>query len=392
MPEKLTADLIRKTTPPATGSRVIRDTEIPGFGLRITAGNVRAFILNYHHAGIERRLTIGQIPAWSLAAAREEAKALRKRIDRGEDPLAERTAAREAPTVSDLCDRFVKDELPRKRPSTRREYTSLIDKQIRPRLGSRKVAAVGYADVDELHRRLAKTPYRANRCIAVLSRMMSLAIKWRMRPDNPCRGIERFHEDRRERMLSPAEIARLADALAKHPDQSVANAVRLLLLTGARRGEALGATWAQFNLDTGVWTKPAATTKSNRDHRVPLSAPARALLSAMLKAAEDDAAFLFPGKPGAPLTDIKHSWQAIRERAKLDNVRLHDLRHTFASVLASSGASLPMIGALLGHTQAATTHRYAHLYDDPLREATERVGAIITGGPKAPVRRFRRRA
>jgi integrase len=389
MPEKLTADLIRKTTPPAKGSRIIRDTEIAGFGLRVTAADVRAFILNYSHHGIERRLTIGQLPAWSLAAAREEAKALRKRIDRGEDPLAERTAARGAPTVSDLCDRFVKDELPRKRASTRRDYTALIDKLIRPRIGSKKVAALEYGDVDALHRRLRKTPYRANRTLAVLSRMMSLAIKWRMRPDNPCKGVERFQEAKRTRYLTAAEIARLSRVLEARPKDDPAVAIiRLCLLTGARVGEVMGARWDQFSADRTTWTKPASTTKQKRMHAIPLSAPARAVLATI----PEDGAYLFPSdsKTGHVET-IKTAWSTIRQAAKIPDARVHDLRHSYASIIASSGGSLPLIGALLGHSNPATTHRYAHLFDDPLREATERVGVIVTGGPKAPVTRMRRR-
>ena len=246
-------------------------------------------------------------------------------------------------------------------------------------------------DLEALHRKIAATaPYAANRTVAVLSKMFALAIKWEMRADNPAKGIERAPEHRRERFLSPAEIARLSDVLAVHPERVSANVVRLLMLTGARRGETLSAEWNQFDLSAGVWVKPSAATKSGKLHRIPLSAPARELLVGMK--AESDTEnerrarhglppipFVFPGSEGKPLGDIKHFWASVARKAEIEGVRVHDLRHTHAAILASLGLSLPIIGALLGHTQMATTQRYAHLMDDPLRAATERVGAIVTG-------------
>jgi integrase len=223
--------------------------------------------------------------------------------------------------------------------------------------------------------------------LALLSSAFNLAVRWGWRADNPAKGIERFHEDRRERFLSGEELNRLVDALNDHPNRRSANAVRLLLLTGARRGEVLGATWDHFDLGAGLWTKPSAHTKQKRAHRVPLSAPALALLVAMR--AETDATghrspYLFPGDaPGKPLGDIKNFWKSVCMRAGVEGVRLHDMRHQYASMLASAGLSLPIIGRLLGHTQAATTARYAHLFDDPLRAATERVGALVNNAGKS---------
>ncbi len=219
--------------------------------------------------------------------------------------------------------------------------------------------------------------------------MFSLAIRWKMRSDNPAKGIARNTEARRNRYLNPAELARLTEALARHPHQAAANVVRLLLLTGARRGEVLKATWDQFDLEAGNWKKPAANTKQELEHTVPLSAPARLLLVNMKAGAERMAKetgrlptrYVFPARGVAgPVADIKGSWAAICKAAGLEGVRLHDLRHSYASILVSAGLSLPIIGALLGHTQPSTTARYAHLFDDPLRAATERVGAIVMGG------------
>jgi integrase len=237
-----------------------------------------------------------------------------------------------------------------------------------------------------------KGSYGANRLVALLSKMFSLAVKWQMRPDNPCKGVERNPEERRYRYLSGDELRRLTEALAAHSSPAAANAVRLLLLTGARRGEVLGAKWDEFDLEAGIWTKPSAHTKQKREHRVPLSAPARQLLAEIKAAGEQRAAeqkrgplpYIFPGRGGdGPLAEIKKSWAALCKAADIKGVRIHDLRHTYASMLASAGLSLPVIGALLGHTQPGTTTRYAHLFDDPLRAATERVGAIVTGASTA---------
>ena len=169
---------------------------------------------------------------------------------------------RAAPTVADLCARFERDYLPRKRPSTQRVYRQQIHTDILPALGRTKVAAVSHGDVDGFHHRLsARAPRHANHTTAVLSRMFSLAIRWGWRTDNPVKGVERNQENKRHRYLTGAEISRLSDALAKLEDKAAANAVRLLLLTGARRGELLAAKWADVDLEAGVWTKPASTTK-----------------------------------------------------------------------------------------------------------------------------------
>jgi integrase len=389
---------VRKLLPPVTGNRITYDRgydAVRGFGIRVTAGGARSFILNYIAGGRERRLTIGSYPEWSVVGAREEAKRLKREIDIGRDPLGERVAYREAPTVSELCDRYLEEHAAKKRggPEDRR----MIERTVRRELGARKVADVTYTDIDRLHRKLTvssarkKTggaPYAANRLLALLSKMFSLSIRWGMRPDNPAKGVERNPEERRVRFLGGDELRRLTDALAEHSSQPAANAIRLLLLTGARSGEVLSATWDQFNLEIGIWTKPSSHTKQKREHRVPLSAPARQLLSEMKEAASrqtrerrrESSPYLFAARLGeGPMVDLKSSWRAICCSADLQDLRLHDLRHSFASMLASAGLSLPVIGALLGHTQPGTTARYAHLFDDPLRAATERVGAIVTG-------------
>jgi integrase len=202
---------------------------------------------------------------------------------------------------------------------------------------------------------------------------------------NPCRGVERNQEHRRGRYLSADELARLTPALAHYSDQQAASIIRLLLLTGARRGEALAARWADFDPGFTTWVKPGAATKQKTEHRVPLSAPARQLLTELRSQVAADTEWLFPGADGAHRQDVRDAWAGLCHVAKIDGARVHDLRHTYASVLASAGHGLKIIGELLGHTQPGTTDRYAHLFDDPLRAAAERAGAILTGQPSADI-------
>jgi integrase len=385
---RLTDVAIKRLPAPPRGNKVTYDNAVSGFGIRITAGDARAFVLNYRRKidGRERRITIGGYPDWGTTAAREEAKRLKRLIDGGADPVGEQEENRAAATVSDLCARFERDYVPRKRPSTQRVYRQQIAADILPALGRMKVAAVSPADTDGFHHRLsARAPTHANRTLAVLSKMFSLAIRWGWRNDNPCRGIERNQEHKRVRYLTGAELARLSKALDELPDVGAANAVRLLLLTGARRGELLAAKWADIDLDAGVWSKPAGTTKQAALHRVPLSEAACRLLTEMRAHAEDDAEWIFPARGGGHRGHIDAAWGALRKAVGIPDARLHDLRHTYASALASAGLSLPIIGSLLGHSTPVTTHRYAHLFDDPLRAATERASAIIVGAAPAAI-------
>ena len=413
---RLTDTIVKGLDAPSSGNRIHYDADLKGFGVRVTAAGAKSFVLNYRtKAGRERRFTIGAFPAWKVAAARTEAAELRKRVDRGEDPMADFEADRAAKTVKDLCERFASDHLPKTRPTTASGYRIIIEREILPTLGRRKVADIEFSDVDDLHRKITKrgATYQANRTVAVLSKMFGLAIRWGWRTDNPAKGVEKNQEQKRHRYLSPAELVKLTEALAASVDKQGADIIRLLLLTGSRRGEVLNARWEQFDLEAGVWTKPGSTTKQKTTHRVPLSAPARQLMSRLRADAPEDAVYLFPSKrpargasarggtAEAPRNDIKRTWvstckaagivenRTVKTRAGKEktvvepSARIHDLRHTYASLLASAGLSLPIIGALLGHSQPATTARYAHLMDDPLRAATERVGAIIAPSKEA---------
>jgi integrase len=394
MPQHLTDAIIRHLPLPEKASKIHYDGETKGFGARVTAAGARSFVLNYvTRSGRERRMTIGDCSDWTTTAARDKAKRLRRIVDEGGDPLADIEAERAAPTIAELCDRFEAEHVIRKRVSTADDYRRMLRIHIRPHFGRHmKVADVTFADIDRLHRAVTKNggPYRANRVVAVLSKMFALAVRWAMRDDNPCKGIERNIEYGRRRYLSTDELVRLTSALTEHPNRQAADVIRLLLLTGARRGEVLAMRWADVDLIEGTWSKPASSTKQREAHEVPLSAPVRQLLSEIREqqTAKRHAVgeYVFPGNGGTGhVVEVKRAWRQLCKAAGISGLRIHDLRHSFASELVSSGASLPLIGALLGHSNPSTTARYSHLYADPLRVAAEHVGrVVVNAGKPAP--------
>jgi integrase len=384
--EKLTEAAIKRLPVPERGNRITYDPGTSGFGVQVTAAGNRAFVLRYYNrAGRQRQYTIGNWPDWSVTGAREEARRLKRAVDQGDDPLAEITAERGAPTVHDLIERFLEEHVSRKRPHTQYDYKNVIERHIRPALGRMKVTEVAWADVDALHRKITKAGRKtqANRVVAVASKMFALAIRWKMRVDNPAKGIERNAEQKRKRYPSAIELRRLTAALDELDDRQAADIFRLCLLTGCRVGEAMAARWGDVAIATGKWTKPGSTTKQKTDHVVPLSAPARQLLAALRQRTNSEWVFPADSAPGHRVT-VQKSWLALCKAARIGGLRIHDLRHGFASQLVSQGASLPLIGSLLGHSNPVTTHRYAHLFDDPQRAAVERVGAVISNAGKRP--------
>ena len=375
---KLSDKIVRDIEAPAKGNRIIYDATLPGFGVRITSGGVRSFVLNYRIKGRERRITIGQYPTWTVLAARKQAEQLRRQIDLGLDPLEERIAERAAPTVRDLFDRYAAEHLPTKALRSAADDRSMWLKDILPAFGPKKVADLRSQDCDELHRTISvDRPTRANRVIEVLRKALNLAIRWGWIERNPASGARRNPEPKRARYLARDEVARLIAELEVHPERTSADALLFMLLTGCRRGEALGATWDQFDLERRVWTKPSSQTKQRREHRVPYSLAVAEILNR--RRAEAVGTSIFPGGLGAPLADVRRTWKAVCDKAGLRSVRIHDLRHTFASLLASSGQSLLVVGELLGHSTPQTTKRYANLYDDSLRAAAESISLSVAG-------------
>lgn len=384
------------------------DRDLRRFGVKVTPGGVKVYVVQYRIGRRVRRYTIGRHGApWTPETARQEALRLLGLVAAGLDPMAAKTATRTAPTVRELGERFLGEHVrARRKPRTAALYARILEGVVYPALGSRAAADVTRADVAALHHRLRRTPAHANNVLVVISKMFNLAERWGLRADgsNPCRHVERYRERPRERYLSTEEFRRLGAVLAAaeqgplevpgEPEPVRLSpvalaAIRLLLYTGARREEILTLRWDYVDLERGVLRLPDSKTGSKVIY---LNAPARAVLAALPRLEERGPdgrlvphPYVFAGRRrGRPLVNVTATWHSIRALAGLKDVRLHDLRHSLASVGAGAGLSLPLIGGLLGHTQPQTTQRYAHLAGDALREAAELVGqriaAAMSGG------------
>ncbi|MCJ2052937.1 tyrosine-type recombinase/integrase [Methylobacterium sp. J-070] len=350
------------------------DAELKGFGVRCQRRD-RVYGLKYRLHGQQRWFTIGKHGSpWSADQARREAKRLLGLVAAGEDPARKKVTDRVAPTVAELADLFLGEHVAAKnKGSTHREYERLVNRIVKPYLGRRRAEDVTHEDVRRLHVEYRATPYQANRTLALLSKMF--AWSGRRGERNPCLGIERFGEKKRRRYLSAVELQRLGAALDNFERDGGVSlyplaAIRLLLLTGARLSEILTLRWGWVDRERACLSLPDSKTGAKEIH---LSEPALRILASLPRALDNP--FVIVGqKIGAHLVNLEKPSRCVRAQAGLDDVRLHDLRHSFASIGAGAGLGLPMIGALLGHTQAATTARYAHLAADPLKAANELIG------------------
>ncbi len=373
--KKLTKRFVESISTQGKEEVLLWDTELKGFGVRVFATGRKTYFVQYRNEGGDtRRKKIGVHGSITAEQAREEAKKLLGNVAKGEDPSKEAKQARLRPTFAKLASDYMEIYAKaNKSPQSFKEDKRMLDQVILKRFEHRKVDEITTRDIQLLHHELKATPYVANRVRSLLSKMFNIAIQWEWAVINPVLGVVKYQEQKRTRWLSNEEMQSLCAVLDCYHNKSVANAIRLLLLTGSRRNEVLRATWDQFDLAKGVWTKPAHTTKQKRMEHLPLSSQVVALLKEMKETGL--LPYLFPGKiPGTPLQDIKKAWTTISKQAGFSGVRLHDLRHTHASHLVSSGLSLSIVGKMLGHTQASTTQRYAHLADEPLREAAEFFG------------------
>jgi integrase len=424
---KLTKRFV-ESVKPAARDQVIFDDNIPGFGLRVLSSGVRSYLVQYRNQqGRSRRLTIGKHGKLTPDRARKDALRVFDDVRAGKDPVAERRAQINAPTVSDLLDRYIADHVEkRNRPRTREEVKRLIERHIRPQLGRHKVAAVTRLDIAKLHRDLSGTPRQANFVLAVCSKAFTLAETWAMRPDgtNPTRRIERYPESARERFLSADELTRLGAVLrqaetqglpwtvntnkptAKHlakPENRrtlysrvTTAAVELLLFTGCRLSEVLNLRWDQVDFQRGIIT--LRETKAGRPQVVVMNAPARQVLTQLSRANGSEWALPSIKDTSRPLSKsaIENAWQRIRSAAKLADVRLHDLRHTVGSHAGQSGANAFLVRDLLRHKDLSMTGRYVNRADDPVRTLSEMVGEQIAAGlagrPGGEVVGLRRRA
>ncbi|SFU21828.1 site-specific integrase [Sedimentitalea nanhaiensis] len=366
---KRTVDALR----PKSRDYFVWDSQIAGFGLRVMPSGAKTYQAQYRKGGRTRRVSLGRHGKITVDEARKLAKDVMGQVAMGENPAEDISQHRKAPTVAALCERFFESHvMERCKPTTQREYRRAIDLFINPAMGSFKVVDVERKDIAELHHRFRDKPYQANRTLGVLSKMFNLAEIWGLRPDgsNPCRHVPKYREMKRERYLSRTELQRLGQVLSDvERDGSetpyIVAAFRLLILTGCRLGEIQTLKWDYITPD-GM---ELPDTKTGA-RRIPLPQAARAVLSALPHSPGNP--YVIAGKlEGRHATDFQHPWRRIRDRAGLPNVRIHDLRHTYASNAVSSGMPIQMVGRLLGHTQIQTTMRYAHLADDPVRRAAE---------------------
>jgi integrase len=386
------------------GDRFLWDTELKGFGLRIKPTGVKSYVLKYRIGSRTRRLTIGKHgPLWTAEDARRRALDLLHSVKEGRDPAAEKSEAREALTVGSLADLYLAEgpaEKPNKKASSWVTDRSNIERHLKPRLGRKIASALTQADIAKFQADVAvgkskadiKTGRRgraiveggrgtAARSLAVLGAMLQFAVGRKLIASNPAKGVPLLKGKKKERFLSEAEVARLAEAVSgmeaeRKLSATAAAAVRLLMLTGCRKSEILSLRWEWVDFERSCLRLPDSKTGAKV---VPLAASAMGLLSEFLRKSP----YVLPAARGAGhYTGLQKDWERVRLRAGLPGLRLHDLRHSFASFAVADGNTLFMVGKVLGHKQARTTEVYAHLADDPLRAVADRTAARIAAAMK----------
>jgi integrase len=395
---------------PTGQDHFVWDETLAGFGVRIQPAGAKSYVVKYRagsgRGAPTRRVTLGRVATLTPDEARTLARKTLGAVAHGSDPAAVKAAERRASTLRELADIFLAEHVEVKlKPTTGALYRSLLERFVLPELGSRRAEQVTPSDLAKLHAKMRARPYQANRMLAVVGSLYAFAGKRKILPIgfNPARGIEQYPEKGRERYLSTDELSRLGDAVreaeavglpyeidgakptAKHAPKEAnrrtkigphaAAAVRLLILTGARLREILHLKWEQVDLERGLLLLRDSKTGKKA---IVLNAPALDVLANLPRVGS----YVIAGQAAGtdddkPRSDLNRPWRAIVKRADLNGLRIHDLRHTHASVGAGAGLGLPIIGKLLGHTQAATTARYAHLDADPLRRASDRIGSHI---------------
>lgn len=368
---KLTKRFVESIVPDPEKTLKFWDDELRRFGLVVLPSGRRTYCLEYRNAArVQKRLKIGVHGQITAEEARNLAKIKLGQVTKGDDLAEQVKQLRNQPAIYDLAQDYLERHGQKKRPKSFNEDQRILKNYILPVLGNLKVTEVSRREIEDLHMSLSKKPYQANRILSLLSKMFSLAISWEWREGNPVRGIQKYQEEKRDRWLNEEELQSLWNALDLYPHHITAYVFKFLILTGARKGEVTQAQWDQFDLEKGAWTKPSHLTKQKKTEHLPLSEEALVVLEDVKKLS-DGSVFVFPGRvENEPIRELKTFWKTVLKIAKLENIRIHDLRHTYASHLVSSGLSLSIVGKLLGHTQAATTQRYAHLADAPLRQAT----------------------
>ena len=394
------------TAEPRAARYTIFDDELKGFGLRVFPSGTKSWVIEYRpdsggRRTAKRRWTLGNAGTLTPDEARRAARTKLAKVRLGEDPMSDKVDSRKAATIAEIARAFLDDHARAKRkPRTAEHYRDILERIVLPDLGTMKAEVVTRSDVARLHLKWKRTHVQANRMLGVVSGLYSFAGRRGLIQEgiNPARGVEKYPENRRERFLTVDELARIGTAIraaetigiawdvdetrptAKHIPKNnrrtiigphVAAALRLLIFTGARLREILHLRWEYVDFDRGLLLLPDSKTGRKT---IILNAPALAILSELPRVG----AYVIAGEnPDAPRADLKRPWEVVARHAGLDGVRLHDLRHTYASIGAGSGLGLPIIGKLLGHAETRTTERYAHLDADPLRKAANAIGSTL---------------
>jgi integrase len=392
---------------PKTGRYTLWDTELKGFALRVAESGTKTFVLRYRprgsgRAGSRRFMVLGRHGVITPDQARAQARTILGVVATGRDPAKERTLANSTMPIAELVELFITEHVkPKRKARTAAGYEAILNSYLAPKYGKRAADQISAAEIAQVHLSLRDRPYQANRLVAVIASMYGFAAHRGIVPRglNPARGIERFRESARERFLGIEELNRLGETLraaeadglpwpeidepkSKHLvrkesrrtifSPEVVLAIRLLMFTGARLREILTLEWSDFDFERGL-----INLRDSKTGRKTIVMSAATI--ALLKDRERRSAFVIPGADiGRSRSDLKKPWRAIQRHAGLDGVRIHDLRHTFASIGAGASLGLPIVGKLLGHSQPATTARYAHLDTDPLRRASNTIGDHLT--------------
>ena len=380
--ETLTTRIV-EALPISERETVVWDRELPGFGVRVHPSGSKVYMVHKRSGGKSRRVTIGRHGVWSLDAARREAGGIIASLKNGETPArpGAETGPASGPTMAELAEQYMVEHVAvRCKPTTARSCRHIFDKYLLPQFGRLRLGEITPDRVAALHYRLREKPIMANQVIDVLSRLFHKAAKSDYAPDggNPCRFIKKYPTRSCERFLSEREFVRLGTVLdeleAKGKISATAAAgLRLLMLTGCRRNEVLTLRWEDVDLEHDELRLRDAKTGARA---VPLSPTARQVLAALPR--QPDSPWVISGRgPGVRLSNLNAPWEVVRKKAGLNDVRIHDLRHSYASGGLLVGEGLPMIGKLLGHNHVHTTARYAHLANDPLKSAANRIALRI---------------
>ncbi|QYF86221.1 tyrosine-type recombinase/integrase [Brevundimonas sp. PAMC22021] len=370
---------------------VVWDSDLKGFGVRISPQGRRTYLARFRtHGGSDRLMALAPHGVITAEEARERARLAIAEAAQGGDPQADKMERRGEMTMGELCELYMAEGTAMKKASTLKIDRIRIDRHIKPRVGRMKLSDVSRADIQRLmidvgngRIRAEATPHTrggkhaAARTVGLLGGIFSFAIERKLMTENPVRGLKRYKDNRRDRFLSPAEMARLGDVLIELEkdggDPRHINIIRLLLLTGARKNEIAHLKWSEVDLERGLLRLQDSKTGAKT---IRLGAPAIRLMTGLRA---NGSVYVFPDRrhPKRPVANLDWAWVNIRKRAEMEDLRIHDLRHSFASAGLAGGEGLPLIGKLLGHSHISTTSRYAHLADDPLKAAADRISELV---------------